>query len=144
MATDRKWLAVGITGTQDGATMAQKRAVKILLTDLAPDEVHHGDCVGADEDVHKLCAILGIDVYLHPPTSKAKRAFCKAVLENPPYEYLVRNKHIVQATNPLIAIPRGFTEELRSGTWSTVRYAKKMKRVVYIVMPDGKVITWKP
>ena len=39
----------------------------------------------------------------------------------------------------LSATPGGFKEELRSGTWACVRYARKADRPVHIVWPDGKV-----
>ena len=47
--------------------------------------------------------------------------------------YLERNKNIVNAVDFIIAAPDG-PEKVRSGTWSTVRYAKKVgtKGVVWM------------
>lgn len=75
----------------------------------------------------------------------AKRAFCyrrKGVggelpIEREPGPYLWRNHQIVDATSALIAAPFGFEEELRSGTWATVRYARKLGRPVRFFWPDG-------
>ncbi len=39
----------------------------------------------------------------------------------------------------MVAAPKSFAEELRSGTWATVRYARKQKKPVVIVFPDGSV-----
>lgn len=54
-----------------------------------------------------------------------------------------RNHDIVDATEWLIATPKKF-EEIRSGTWATVRYAKKVKKPVTIIWPDGSIEEWKP
>ncbi len=37
------------------------------------------------------------------------------------------------------ACPRSAEEETRSGTWPTVRYARKQGKPVYLVLPDGEV-----
>jgi hypothetical protein len=39
----------------------------------------------------------------------------------------------------LLAVPKGMIEELRSGTWSTIRRAKKHGINVVICWPDGSV-----
>src|SRR5262245_55419877 len=49
------------------------------------------------------------------------------------------HRQIVDETEALIATPRGFKEELRSGTWACVRYARKAGRTLHIVWPDGSV-----
>jgi len=76
----------------------------------------------------------------HPPINPAKRAFCsltKGDLVWPQYEYLVRNQHIVNQADVLIATPGEFKEQRRSGTWSTVRKARAKGITVHIVTPDG-------
>ena len=50
---------------------------------------------------------------------------------------LVRNHKIVGAVHLLIATPKTDKEELRSGTWATIRYAKKVRLSTCIVYPDG-------
>jgi hypothetical protein len=52
----------------------------------------------------------------------------------PEREYLQRNRDIVDATDVLLAAPDG-PERVRSGTWSTVRYAYRAGRGVLLVMP---------
>ena len=52
-----------------------------------------------------------------------------------PAPYLERNKEIVASSNLLIACPVGDKEELRSGTWSTVRFARKICTELVIVYP---------
>jgi hypothetical protein len=131
-------LHVGFTGTQVGMTMLQVKAVHNLLKDLKPSVGHHGDCVGADKHFHDLLLIEKIQVHLHPPTNPQKRAFCKADKEYPKKDYLSRNRDIVDCSEIMISTPKA-AEELRSGTWSTIRYAKRKKCKLYIVWPDGKI-----
>jgi hypothetical protein len=57
----------------------------------------------------------------------------------PAKPYLVRNHEIVDDSQVLIAAPKEFTEQLRSGTWATIRYARKIGRTVRIVFPDGSI-----
>ena len=52
-----------------------------------------------------------------------------------PRDYLDRNKDIVNNCDLLIAAPKENTEVLRSGTWSTVRYAKQLGVTVVIIEP---------
>lgn len=104
--------------------------------------VHHGDCVGADAQFHRLCVALTLipKIVIHPPIDPRKRAYCD-LLQNyswpsqispesmiievrHPKEYLVRNKDIVRESDFLFVGPSSNTEELRSGTWSTYRFAK--------------------
>ncbi len=52
---------------------------------------------------------------------------------------MVRDKDIVNPAERMIAAPAGTTEELRSGTWATIRYARKKKVPLSIVWPDGTI-----
>lgn len=132
--------AVGFTGTQRGTTARQDETLCGLLLELEPVRAHHGDCIGADAAFHRICLDQGILVYLHPPTDAKKRAFCAGCqFVHAPRPYLERNRDIVLATVRLIACPGEFEEQLRSGTWSTVRFARKLRRPVCIIFPDGSV-----
>ena len=51
--------------------------------------------------------------------------------------YLERNKKIVNCCDILIAAPKQINEVLRSGTWSTIRYAKKIGIEVFIILPNN-------
>lgn len=110
------------------------------------DEYHHGDCRGADEEFHKWITahdMRPIKIVIHLPDNSYKRAFCGSFgnLEwRPQKPYLDRNLDIVTETDLLIATPKEYTEVLRSGTWSTIRYARKQMKPIYIVYPDGEVI----
>jgi hypothetical protein len=60
----------------------------------------------------------------HPCTLEDQRAHCDVDERRPLRPPLVRNRNIVDACTILTAAPRSTAEELRSGTWSTVRYAR--------------------
>lgn len=130
---------IGFTGTQVGMSERQTRELYRLLCLAVADgdtEFRHGDCVGADEESHQIAITAGVKrIVIHPPTNTSKRAWCRnwpgpsdyEILVLPGKPYLERNKDIVVATTTLIATPKTDLEELRSGTWSTVRFARKMQ-----------------
>lgn len=51
---------------------------------------------------------------------------------------LVRNHDIVDSTELLIACPKEQVEVLRSGTWATIRYARKKEITVWLIDPEGQ------
>jgi len=135
-------MKVGFTGTQDGISSAQSAALDDVLVEMHPiAEFHHGDCVGADaEACDKVASHYGHEhLICHPPTNSRKQAYVKSGQERPKKEYLVRNHDIVDETTILIGCPKESEEVLRSGTWATIRYAKKLNRMVIIVFPDGTI-----
>lgn len=129
----------GFTGTQRGMTPQQKGAVRSLLA--ACSCLHHGCCIGADRDAHLIAVEYGIDMVLHPPLDPKKEASLPlgsgAVMIWERKPYLDRNQDIVDETAALIATPKGYEEELRSGTWATIRYAKKRGKPILLILPDG-------
>ena len=126
---------IGFTGTRQGMTESQKIALRDLLASHPGAVLHHGDAVGADAEAHDIAVALGCTVVIHPPTIERQRAFKTAAEIRPPKPYLVRNKHIVRETALLIAAPAEPVEQLRSGTWSTVRYARRLGRQVRLLTP---------
>lgn len=138
-------IRVGFTGTRQGMTDEQKAALDRLFSELEHDavEFHHGDCIGADEEAHELAENYDFTIEIHPPDDDSKRAFCYTLVIHEPKPYLERNRHIVDATEVLVACPNG-QEQLRSGTWSTVRYARTKisqgeQQRIYIITPSGEV-----
>lgn len=138
---------LGFTGTQLGMTDIQAQIVfdEMMLFGQEPGEevteAHHGCCVGADAQFDAMLAYMdkSVVVHGHPPLNTGKMAkglYCDVM--HPPLEYLVRNRAIVDAVDTLFATPKG-EEELRSGTWSTVRYARRKGINIRIVMPNGNM-----
>lgn len=137
-------MIIGFTGTQIGMTDFQKCKFYELLDDLHVKEFHHGDCIGADADAHNLVVEyfknkLGVftgKIIIHPPIKDIKRAFCKAKTILEPKDYISRNHDIVDASELIIATPKEFEEQMRSGTWATVRYTKKTNKRLIIIYPN--------
>lgn len=116
----------------------QKTQLRNIFLDLIMNwkdvQFHHGDCLGADSEAHDIAIELRIGIIIiHPPANPYKRAFCfnrhhnrSAVIQVPEKDYITRNHDIVNETEVLIVAPRTMVEELRSGTWATFRFAKKL------------------
>lgn len=137
-------LNLGFTGTQRGATRAQLLTLMRVLTFgpwKDPDRFHLGDCVGADDQAVHLAYALGLACVGHPPSNDVKRAFfAHYVVSYGIQLYLVRNREIVDVCDALIACPRLDTEEVRSGTWATIRYARRRRKPVIRILPNGTLI----
>lgn len=133
-------MKIGFTGTQRGMTAPQRTSFTAALLfariGLNP-EFHHGDCIGADAEAHAIAIGLGFRAFIHPPIDPKKRAWCEASWLFEPKPYLDRNHDIVDAAQFLIAAPGEPIEQLRSGTWATIRYARKINRNLLIIGPKG-------
>ena len=130
---------IGFTGTKEGMRLEQMETLEGLLRTLQWKygflELHHGDCKGADWQVHNLAMKLGFKIVIHPPKNSKQRAFCKGYEIRAEKDYLVRNHDIVNECEHLIVVPKLRKEELRSGTWATYRYAKKLNKDCTIIWP---------
>lgn len=128
-------MRIGFTGTQIGMSQHQKEQFVLKMLELSPVEFHHGDCEGADADAHLIVRefLPNVRIIIHPPEIMAKKACMKGDEYRKPKAYLVRNQDIVNETEFLFAAPKSNEEELRSGTWSTVRYARKVRRDIMIL-----------
>ena len=132
---------IGFTGTKHGMTSAQFETVRNLLCRWHVNEIHHGDCIGADEQVAGIAKELQIRAVAHPASDVAARwrAYTDAdeiCLARPA---LARNRDIAHAGKLTIATPREDVEQRRSGTWATVRYTVQAGHSCYLVMPDGSI-----
>lgn len=120
---------VGFTGTREGMTLAQDHAFRelmmMLFNGFKKQAFHHGGASGADTSAADIARLCGWTLVPHLPTRKTAA------------EYLARNHDIVMSSDIMIAAPRTLTEEQRSGTWATVRYARQ-NDVPVIVLDPGK------
>jgi hypothetical protein len=144
-------MKLGVTGTSGLLGRGQERTLWRMLPYAAATEIHHGDCVGADQVCHDIILqsrkiiprpdevwLPPVKIIIHPPVDPRKRAFCQGYDEiREPLPYLIRDSAIATESDLLIAIPRAAEEELRSGTWATVRCMRKLKKPVIIIDPDG-------
>lgn len=134
---------IGITGTRNGATQKQLDELRSLIGHFYDQDamartrtrLHHGDCVGVDAAAHEIAQELGIAIEVHPPDKTSHRAYTygwDVLHREQPYE--MRNRHIVEACDVLIAVPeRAQNMSARSGTWATIRMARRAGKPVLIV-----------
>ncbi len=143
----------GFTGTRAGMTEKQHRACISIFESFGGKEIHHGDCIGSDYDIHQAFIYRPIDIVVHPPIVDKFRAYSgrrvtttapgRTVVHNAiefrrPKSYFARNRDIVEETDALIAAP--LTEEEKGGTWYTINYARQLKRRIFIVLPNGTFV----
>lgn len=133
-------MRVGFTGTRRGMTAAQ---ILAILPELEPFYsegdpscwFHHGDAIGADQQAFLVARQMGWMIVAHPAYDEPRRS--ASDLWDIPRHPLARDKVIAQTVQHLIATPATMQEELRSGTWATVRYARAEGRSITVIFPDG-------
>lgn len=125
-------LHVGVTGTRYGCTLAQLSWLNTQLSSLdftssnsTPIVLHHGDCIGVDEETYGLAHERGWLTHAHPPDNPKWRAHTRPNnWTDEPLPYHTRDYVMVDSVRVLLAVPRASIKSLpRSGTWLTVRYA---------------------
>ncbi len=124
-------MRVGFTGTRRGMTPGQLAAVSLLLRAwgrVAVLEVHHGGCRGADLEFH--AAARGSRRHVHPGPGSSRAG----EVVYPERPHLERDRDIVDACDVLVAAPNG-RERVRSGTWATVRHARRVGRPHLVLLP---------
>lgn len=141
---------VGFTGTQRGLTAPQRKTLTALVAAWpAGCEAHHGDCIGADAQFHTIVTSAGWTTVGHPPVEPKKRAGCRFDVSREPRAYRVRNEAIVVESEVMIATPKELVEQVRSGTWMTVRLTRRHQKArrredgwlpLYIIRPDGALV----
>jgi hypothetical protein len=132
---------ISFTGSRKGLTERQIQTLSNTIQGLQKNshlKLEHGDCIGADADAHMIALMYHVDVLKRPCYIENQRAFTEGgTILAEPEAPLDRNHKIVDDGEQLIACPGGHTEELRSGTWATVRYARRNKKPIIIIWPDG-------
>ena len=121
-------MKVGVTGTRKGITTQQTQKFLEIMNQMNPTEFHHGGCKGADLELAQITEeMFGAKIVLHLPLITESKY------------YLKRNREIIERCNILLAFPSLKHEVIRSGTWYTIRYAKRVHRKTKIIYPDGSV-----
>ena len=132
-------IKIGFTGTRHGMSDEQKIEFKKIVKSKECEEFHHGMCVGSDEQAHAIIKDLKIKIVGHPPSFKKFMTDCLCDVTMKPFVYLERNKNIVNSSDIMIATP-DTKEKIRSGTWSTIRYARKQGKRIYIIHKNGRTV----
>jgi len=145
---------IGFTGNRLGMSRRQMRVFKTIMMDLIMNTrtFHHGGCIGSDKQAHDI--IFGIrndksinltyplsenvKIIVHPSNNPVSRADCtldandERLDEKPPLE---RDMDIAKSCDILFTTPRILREERRSGTWATIRYARKLGKMIVVLDP---------
>lgn len=138
---------VGFTGSRKGMTLSQWKMFEHHFKSLCHDrkvQWHDGDCLGADNQAHKVVEkifekekVVGTTIG-HPCNIAHQRAYNDFDTTRLIYPPLVRNRHIVNASNVMFAAPYEYEEQLRgSGTWATIRYTRRKNVRLIIIWPNG-------
>jgi len=132
---------VGFTGTRKGMSLAQVGALNAILHDLTPKRFHHGCNGEADWQAHTIAKLRHTTRIIGHPGETTDRPDLLAEIKEqfPPKPFLERDRDIVTISNLLIAAPLGLERVRGSGTWYTIRYARKMGVPVMIIWPDGEL-----
>jgi len=135
---------VGFTGTREGMSEFQSKEFRdrmIMLKVGGSKMLHHGGCIGADEDAHYMAYDLGFLTYIYPSDIEDTQAALFKFTITKTYKArqpLDRNHDIVNVCDILIATPLQEYEVHRSGTWATIRYARKKDKDHIIIYPSGR------
>ena len=136
---------VGFTGTGRAPLPPKQketldRVLRALREWWGANTLHHGDCVHADQEAATVAARLGYWVIGHVPEETKHRGFFHSDEDREPKPYLTRNQDIVNECDILVATPKEEKEVLRSGTWSTIRMARRAGRPYIIIWPNGTAL----
>lgn len=136
------------TGTQVGMALRQRATIRQMMTGSALMEIRrlarilHGGCIGADDQFHDM--LDGMELLrrteVYPSNVLDKVADLSGrlpLLVHPASDPLERNKLMIARAHSVLAAPKEFSEVTRSGTWATVRAARRKGIPVLIVYPDG-------
>lgn len=132
--------SIGITGTRGNISQFQSEWLDTWLTTNTAKVLHHGDCIGADDMAALKFHRYDTYIIAHPGlVRKEYRAHCTANdLVMTSTETHRRNFTIVKLSDLLLAFPSGPEKDFpRSGTWQTIRIARRFNRSHIIVYPQG-------
>ena len=120
---------IGMTGTRNGMTEAQRATFYRLLTEESSVRgsryIHHGDCLGADEESNHVAENLIMTTVVHPPVKGDLRAYCVGDETREEKGYLERNRDIVNESDLMFGMPPTMNDSGKGGTCYTIKYAKK-------------------
>ena len=142
---DNKEFYVGFTGSRTSPNQRQRAKFLEIFREIVTEHSRivfiHGDCVGSDEVAYSLVkenfptiittAYPGHDGRGNSPY----RAYTRSDLIADSLPYMERNERIVRKADILLATPAEAEEQLRSGTWSTIRKARKFAVPTRIIVP---------
>lgn len=144
-------MRVSCTASREGMTVTQWLSIRNWLWNtnsrVGIESFHHGCCIRGDAEFVLAVLELGIGdctvpkIIAYPsniPSMVDEDAKAASDVVYDPLPPLERNPIIVDNGDVLLAAPAG-PEELRSGTWSTIRDCRRKKKWIVIFWPDGSM-----
>ena len=135
-------MKLSITGTRRGLSDFQFNFINdFIFNNKEVNTVVHGAAHGVDSELHRIAYMGGVGIEIYPandvPSNLPNLEYAEDIVIHPYGTALERNKLIVCRGDMLIGFPKQDYEELRSGTWAAIRYARKIDKPRLIVYPHG-------
>lgn len=129
-------MILSITGSREGMTPQQRRALVVLIHVWGVTAIVHGDCIGVDAEADEVARGYGLARFAYPSNFTATRARCDrrgCEYRSEPRPPTVRNLDIVGDGDITVAFPRPSSR----GTWDAVRKARRLGRCTVVVDEMG-------
>lgn len=138
---------VGFLGTPHGLTRSQSATLFVLLQKLGAEEIHFGDLIGDDQEfsviARRFPSVIKIHPHIEVADEKGVQRRTRAFLQQSATEVssveqrseAVRS--IVDSSTVMLFAPTE-DHERKCEVWSTISYARKRNKTIYIVLPTGR------
>jgi hypothetical protein len=137
---------VSVTATRDGITQKQADVFRREFAKVCCWQFFHGDCTGGDEQLASLVkyemsrkwgAEVRPRIVAYPSSLALQRAHFPSHVSAPAMPPLLRNKMMINIADITFAFPRTSQEIIRSDTWQSIRYCRKVRQPLYLCYPDA-------
>lgn len=127
---------IGVTASRKGLTKEQLEYFTHYLGSFeGHGTVHHGDCVGGDEQLADIAMASGWRTIARPGDIPKLTAHHKSTERRPPKPNQMRNNEIVYYSDVMLVFPRPGSK----GTWSTFYIARTKDKPTIVIKEDGSV-----
>ena len=135
---------IGATSTREGLAKSQFSSIHSWLFESSSSigKLHHGVCIGGDEEINDMARMLDIWTTGHPPTNTMYMSRCIVDEMLEPKDFLNRDRDIVNVSRALLVAPKQNERPKTtrgSGTWYTHDYAVGHEVPTIIFWPDGRI-----
>lgn len=138
-------MRVGFTGPRyPSEHIGDRISAALKSLNKYEDELIVGGCTGVDELVARFGTSLGFRVHVVLPANRSRidaqwMFYCTSHEEMPQgTTYMQRNDRLVELSDQYIGFPDTPEEELYSGTWATIRRARK--KGIHVTIIAGEVL----
>jgi hypothetical protein len=137
-------LVVGLTGTRGGMTLEQAATAAAWFAERHGQirELHHGDCVGVDAEIHDMIREVDPRVWIvgHPPTDGKMRAGCECDQTRSPRASAECIRYVAGESAVVLALPARSREQTSDPVWRAVAYTRNIRKRVDLILPDGTLV----